>query len=35
MNLVSKDNDNYVFAGKLLIDKVGKCGLYFTNFRLV
>jgi starch phosphorylase len=26
MNLVSKDNDNYVFEGKLLIDKVGKCG---------
>lgn len=26
MNLVSKDKDNYVFEGKLLIDKVGKCG---------
>jgi starch phosphorylase len=25
MNLVSKDN-NYVFEGKILIDKVGKCG---------
>jgi hypothetical protein len=26
MNLVSKDNDNYVCEGKFLIDKVGKYG---------
>jgi len=26
MHLASKDGDNYVFEGKILIDKVGKCG---------
>jgi starch phosphorylase len=26
MNLISKEDDNYVFECKILIDKVGKCG---------